>query len=275
MSDGTLAPAEIARRAHAHGVQMLALTDHDEVGGLAEAARTAAELGMVFVPGVEISVTWGGETIHIVGLRIDFGRDELVEGLARTRNGRDSRAREIGDDLARAGIPGAYEGALTYVGNPALVSRTHFARFLVERGVCADVRDVFRRFLSEGKPGYVPHRWASLSEAVSWIRGAGGMAVLAHPGRYRLGDTGLWELITQFRDAGGEGLEVISGSHTPAQYLQFERMARDFGLRASRGSDFHGPGESDIELGSLPDLPASVVPVWADWPEAARAAARA
>lgn len=273
ISDGTLAPAEVARRAHANGVRMWSLTDHDEVGGLAEASQTAAELGMVFVPGVEISVTWGGETIHIVGLRIDFARDELVEGLARTRNGRDSRAREIGDALARVGIEGAYEGALNYVGNPALVSRTHFARFLVERGVCADVREVFQRFLSEGKPGYIPHRWASLTEAVAWIRNASGMAVLAHPGRYRLDDTGMWALIDEFCQAGGQGIEVVSGSHTPSQYVQFAKMARQFDLRASRGSDFHGPGESHVELGSLPDLPDSVVPVWADWPEAARAAA--
>ena len=268
MSDGVLRPAELARRAHANGVEVLALTDHDEVSGLAEAAQAAAELGMRFVPGVEVSVTWGGETIHVVGLRVNAGDPALAEGLARTREGRDARGREIAEQLAAVGIPGAWEGALRYVGNPALVSRTHFARYIVERGVCRDVKEVFQRFLVEGKPGFVPHRWARLAEAVAWIRDAGGIAVLAHPGRYRLDDNAMWALMSEFRDAGGEGIEVVCGSHSRDQYRRFARHALEFGFRASRGSDFHGPGESHVELGSLPPLPDSVVPVWYDWPEA-------
>lgn len=275
MSDGMLAPAALVRRAHANGVQIHALTDHDEVGGIAEAAAEAARCGMQFVAGVEVSVTWGGETIHVVGLRVDAAHEGLISGLSRTRAGRDSRAREMAEDLERAGVPGAYEGALRYVGNPALISRTHFARHIVEQGVCADVGEVFQRFLVEGKPGFVPHRWARLSEAIEWIREAGGIAVLAHPGRYRLGDTGLWALMSEFRDAGGEGIEVLSGSHTPDQYRQFARHAREFGFRASRGSDFHAPGESRVELGQLPQLPDDVVPVWHDWPELAALAERA
>ncbi len=275
VSDGALAPAEVARRAREHGVELFALTDHDEVGGLAAAAAAAAEIGLVFVPGVEISVTWGGETIHVVGLRIDPGCAELRAGLARTRSGRDARARRMGDDLARAGIPDAYAGALKYAGNPALLGRTHFARYIVEQGVCRDVGEVFRHYLAEGKPGFVPHRWAGLDEAVGWIRRAGGVAVLAHPGRYRIGETALWALVTAFRDAGGEGIEVVTGSHTPDQYGRFAELARAFGLRASRGSDFHGPHESRVELGSLPSLPAPLVPVWIDWPEAERALAAA
>ncbi len=274
VSDGVLAPAEVARRAHAHGVQLFALTDHDEVDGLAEAGAAAAALGLAFVPGVEISVSWGGETIHVVGLRIDPDHRPLREGLARTRSGRDARAREMGDDLARAGIAGAYEGALRFVGNPAMVGRTHFARYIVELGVCRDVAEVFQRYLSEGKPGFVAHRWASLGDATGWIRSAGGVAVLAHPGRYRLDDTALWALVAAFREAGGEGIEVVSGSHTRDQYRRFAQVAREFGLRASRGSDFHGPDESRVELGSLPPLPATLVPVWLDWPEAALAASR-
>ncbi|GMV00446.1 MAG: phosphatase [Burkholderiales bacterium] len=273
VSDGVLAPAEVARRAHAHGVQLFALTDHDELGGLTEAGAVAAALGLAFVPGVEISVSWGGETIHVVGLRIDPGCAPLREGLARTRSGRDARAREMGEDLARAGIADAYQGALRFVGNPAMVGRTHFARYIVERGVCRDVAEVFQRYLSEGKPGFVAHRWAGLADAVQWIRAAGGVAVLAHPGRYRLGETALWALVGAFREAGGTAIEVVCGSHTRDQYRRFAQVAHEFGLRASRGSDFHGPDESRVELGSLPALPDALVPVWLDWPEAAWAAA--
>ncbi len=274
VSDGALAPAEVVRRAVAHGVQLFALTDHDEVGGLDEARDAATALGLVFVAGVEISVTWGGETIHVVGLRIDPACRALREGLARTRSGRDARAREMGDDLARVGIAHAYAGALKYVGNPAMVGRMHVARYIVERGVCRDVQEVFQRYLGEGKPGFVAHRWAKLDDALAWIRAAGGVAVLAHPGRYRLDDTALWALIAAFREAGGEGIEVVSGSHTRDQYQRFAQVAREFGLLASRGSDFHAPDESRVDLGSLAPLPDSLVPVWRDWPETELALAR-
>jgi predicted metal-dependent phosphoesterase TrpH len=267
VSDGTLAPREVVRRAHRNGAQVLALTDHDEVGGLAEAGDEARRLGLPFVPGVEISVSWAGETIHIVGLRIDAGDKRLLEGLAGVRKGRDARAHEIAKGLARAGIPGAYEGALRYVGNPDLISRSHFARYLVEAGVCTDTKQVFGSYLVEGKPGYVPHRWARLGEAVGWIRGAGGVAVLAHPGRYRLDQTGLWALVTEFREVGGSAIEILSGSHGPADVSRFSQWSREVGLAASRGSDFHDPVESNYDLGRLPLLPDGLVPVWADWPE--------
>ncbi|MCO5119089.1 MAG: PHP domain-containing protein [Burkholderiaceae bacterium] len=269
MSDGTLSPSAVVERAAAQGVEMLALTDHDNLAGLGEAAARAAGLGLPFVPGVEVSVTWGGETIHVVGLNVDPQDATLEEGLARTRSGRDARAVEIGEQLAAVGIPGAYEGALRYVGNPALVSRTHFARFLVERGFCRDVSDVFSRFLVEGRPGFVPQRWAAMDEAVEWILCAGGQAVLAHPGRYRLDRVQHHAMISDFRDAGGVAIEVVSGSHTVAQYAEYARVAVEFGLLASRGSDFHGPGESHVELGQVPPLPDSVVPVWHDWEIAA------
>jgi len=205
----------------------------------------------------------------VVGLNVDPQDATLEEGLARTRSGRDARAVEIGEQLAAVGIPGAYEGALRYVGNPALVSRTHFARFLVERGFCRDVSDVFSRFLVEGRPGFVPQRWAAMDEAVEWILCAGGQAVLAHPGRYRLDRVQHHAMISDFRDAGGVAIEVVSGSHTVAQYAEYARVAVEFGLLASRGSDFHGPGESHVELGQVPPLPDSVVPVWHDWEIAA------
>lgn len=269
VSDGTLAPREVVRRAQRNGTQLLALTDHDEVGGLAEARDEAERLGLPFVCGVEISVSWAGETIHIVGLRVDPADPGLVAGLASVRKGRDSRAHEIAAGLAQAGIPGAYEGALRYVGNPDLISRSHFARYLVEAGVCADVRQVFANYLVEGKPGFVPHRWARLREAVAWIRGAGGVAVLAHPGRYRLDATGLWALVTEFREVGGQGIEVLSSSHDAADVSRFAQWSREFGLAASRGSDFHDPVESTYDLGMLPLLPDGLVPVWAEWPELA------
>ena len=265
VSDGLLAPAQVARRAHAQGVQVWALTDHDEVGGLQEARDAARALGMRFVPGVEISVTWAGETIHVVGLDIDFRDAALLAGLAKTRGGREQRARDMAECLAEVGIPGAFDGALKFVGNPDLISRTHFARFIVDAGYCKDVTEVFANYLADGKPGFVPHRWAKLSDAVSWIRQAGGVAVIAHPGRYALDDPAMWSLLSEFRDAGGAALEVVSGSHAPEHLSIFAAHARQFGFKASRGSDFHGPGESHIELGCVPAVPESVVPVWSDW----------
>lgn len=271
VSDGTLTPAEVVRRAHASGVQLLALTDHDHLGGMAEARAEAQRLKLGFVCGVEISVSWSGETVHVVGLRIDPSARTLLEGLAATRSGRRERARAMGAELARAGIEGAFEGALRHVSNPALVGRTHFARFLVEQGVCGDVRAVFRRYLVEGKPGFVPHRWATLEDAVGWILDAGGTAVLAHPARYRLDAAALDALIDEFRALGGAGIEVVCASHTRDDQRRFAAIASRLGMLASRGTDFHGPGENRVDFGRLPALPEGLVPVWMHWPEAARA----
>lgn len=265
VSDGMLAPATLAARAKARGVDVWALTDHDEVGGIAEARAAAAALGLAFIPGVEISITWAGQTVHIVGLQIDERNEELLRGLASTRSGRELRAREIAEQLAAAGIPDAYEGALRHAGNPDLISRTHFARYIIDRGVCRDVPSVFRNYLIEGKPGYVPHRWATLQQAVGWIRGAGGVAVIAHPGRYNFDALSYDALFEEFRRLGGVAIEVVTGSHTPDQYAEYAKVAQRYGFLASRGSDFHGPGESRVELGDLPALPASLKPVWHDW----------
>ena len=262
VSDGTLAPREVVARAHAMGVQLFALTDHDEVSGLVEAGQAARELGLRFINGVEISVTWGGQTIHVVGLGIDPQDAKLIHGLARVRSGRLERARGMAGGLASIGITGAFEGALKFAGNHELVSRTHFARWLVEIGRCADTREVFNRYLVDGKPGYMPHAWATLTEAVSWIRGAGGTAVVAHPGRYRLNATEQWALMCEFREAGGEAIEVATSNHTADQIRRFTQLAREFGFAASRGSDFHGPGESHAELGRSPPLPDALLPVW-------------
>jgi predicted metal-dependent phosphoesterase TrpH len=262
VSDGTLTPEELAARAHANGVALWALTDHDEIGGQHRAAAAANALGMDYLTGVEISVTFADTTVHIVGLGFDADDAQLAQGLADTRGGRGGRAQEIAHQLAGAGIPGAYEGALRYAGNPELISRTHFARFLVETGACHDTAEVFRRYLTEGKPGFVPHRWATLGNAVRWITEAGGMAVIAHPARYKFSANEEYALFTEFKQHGGLGVEVVTGSHTPAEYPVYAAMAREFGLAASRGSDFHSPDESHVDLGALPPLPSGLTPVW-------------
>lgn len=265
VSDGQLAPREVARRAHAGGVTLWALTDHDEVAGQAQARSEAQALGMRYVNGVEISVTWASRTVHIVGLGIDPSNPALVAGLFSTRDGRAARARAMSDALAELGIEGAYEGALAYVSNPDLISRTHFARFLVEKGFAASTADVFERYLGEGKPGFVPHQWASLEHAVAWIREAGGVAVVAHPGRYKYTPLEFDTLFGQFLDLGGKAIEVVTGSHAPDQFREYADVARRFGFEASRGSDFHAPGEGRTELGKLPPLPSDLTPVWARW----------
>lgn len=265
VSDGVLAPAAVAAYARKSGVDAWALTDHDEIKGIKTARAAAGDIGMRFVAGVEISITWAGETVHIVGLQIDEDNPALVQGLHDTRSGRDRRAREISAQLEQAGIPAAFEGALKYVGNPDLMSRTHFARYLVEIGACESTAEVFRKYLTEGKPGYVPHRWATLEQAVGWIRGAGGIAVIAHPGRYKFTPVMEGALFDEFRQLGGSAIEVVTGSHTPDQYPVYAELARRYGFLASRGTDFHAPGESRIEFAQLPPLPAGLTPVWHDW----------
>jgi predicted metal-dependent phosphoesterase TrpH len=262
VSDGTLTPEELAARAKANGVELWALTDHDEVGGQARALAAARAQGMRYVTGVEISVTFIGQTVHIVGLGVDADDPALVQGLRDTRGGRRQRAMEMSDGLAKVGIRGAFDGALPYVGNPELISRTHFARFLVETGVCKDTNEVFRKYLTEGKPGYVPHRWATLGDALSWINQAGGVAVLAHPARYRFTPNEEFALFTEFKAHGGRAVEVVTGSHSVAEYGIYGEMAKEFGLAASRGSDFHSPAESHTELGTLPLLSGTLTPVW-------------
>jgi hypothetical protein len=270
ISDGLLRPTEIVTRAAERCVKFLALTDHDNVDGLAEAAETAKSCGIEFINGVEISVTWRTHTLHIVGLCIDPQNPALAEGLRGIRSGRRRRAELMAESLARCGIGGVLEGAYPYATNPDMIGRTHFARYMVEAGHCKDVGSVFKRYLVKGKPGYVPHQWADLQDAINWIRGAGGIAVLAHPGRYTagrkaMGKPTLRELLQEFTDMGGQAIEVVTGSHTPPQYAEFARYATEFGLLSSCGSDYHGPGESYRDLGRLPDLPLECKPVWSAW----------
>lgn len=261
-SDGVLRPADLVRRAAERQVRALALTDHDDIAGLAEARAAALEWGIEFVNGVEISVSWRGQTVHIVGLGIDPEDEALRQGLESVRNGRQRRARRMADALDKAGIPGSLEGAYGHAGNPHLIGRTHFARFLVEQGHCKDMKSVFKRYLTFGKPGYVVHEWAQLADAVSWIGGSGGLAVVAHPGRYKISGDAMNDLLSEFKDVGGAAVEVVTGSHAPDQYQRFAHAARHFGLLASAGSDFHAPGESYLDLGRLPPLPQGCEPVW-------------
>lgn len=264
-SDGSLSPESLARRAWDAGVRLWSLTDHDELAGQHRARAAAQALGLAYVCGAEISVSFLGETVHILALDVDPDHPELVQGLARLRAGRLSRAQEMGDSLARAGIPGAYEGACRYAANPELVSRTHFARFLVEHGHCNSVHEVFQRYLKDGLPGYVPHRWASLGECLHWIHAAGGVAAIAHPARYRFTPNEEWALFHEFKGHGGEAVEVTCGAHFPDEAVRYAATAEEFGLLASRGSDFHAPEESRVDLGTLPDLPSRCQAVWTLW----------
>lgn len=273
VSDGTLEPEAIAERAAANGVELWALTDHDEVGGQHRARDAAHARGMAYLTGTEVSVTFADETVHIIGLGFDPDDTALREGLARTRGGREERAREMAAGLAQVGIHGAFDGALQYVSNPELISRTHFARFLVESKVCSDTQEVFRKYLVDGKPGFVPHRWATLRNAVTWITQAGGLAVIAHPARYKFTPTEEYALFSEFKAHGGRGVEVVSGSHSATEAVKYGAMALEFELLASRGSDFHSPTESRTDLGALPDLPGTLTPVWqalaerVQWPQ--------
>lgn len=265
ISDGVLTPTQLVERASQRGVRILALTDHDDIAGLEEACSAAFEKNITFINGVEISVSWRGRTIHVLGLSIDPGYQPLVEGLAAIRKGRIQRARNIAAALEKAGIEGSLEGAYAFVGARGLIGRTHFARFLIEKGFAKDMKSVFKKYLVKGKPGYAHHEWATLCEAIEWIAGSGGRAVIAHPARYNLGKNVLNDLFEEFCTLGGTALEVISASHTPQQVEIFADHARRNGLLVSCGSDFHGPDESYYDLGQLPEFPAGCVPVWHDW----------
>ena len=260
-SDGSLAPAELVHRAADCGIGVLALTDHDEVAGLPEAAAAAASVEIGFVPGIELSVSWGHQTVHIVGLGIDAETPSLQDGINRLQAFRQWRAEEIARRLAKKGINGALAGAQRYA-KGAILSRTHFAHFLVEQGQARDLRQVFKRFLVRNKPGYVPGEWASLEEALGWIRDAGGVAVIAHPARYTLSATRLRQLLGEFMEAGGVALEVVSGSHSRDDILSMANLSRRFKLAASIGSDYHGPENPYLDLGRLPSLPAECQPIW-------------
>ena len=268
-SDGTLSASDLIALAASRGVDLMALTDHDEVSGIAQAREEAAKHDMQFVAGVEISSHWCGLSIHIVGLRIDEHAPALVATLAGVREKRIVRAQAMGEAFAKVGIAGVFEGAVAYAPNPELVSRTHFARHLVDSGVCGTMGEVFGRFMKPGKPGYVADDWLPMSDSIQAIHDAGGRAVLAHPGRYDTTWTGGPNgLLGAFADAGGDGVEVVCAAHHPHEWAEYGALARKFSLLASIGSDFHSPHESRVKFGDLPLLSRSLKPVWYDWPEA-------
>jgi 3',5'-nucleoside bisphosphate phosphatase len=269
VSDGLLAPQDLVAYAAGRGVRVLGLTDHDDLGGLVEAREAAEKHDIAFVDGVEISVTWKKRTLHIVGLKINPDDAALKQALSYVRVGREERAKEMAYGLEKVGIEGAFEGAKKF-SKQSIMTRSHFAQFLVEAGYAKNVKSVFKKFLVKGKPGFVDHQWMSLEEAVTLINGSGGAAVIAHPGRYDLGFVNMHLLMHEFRSYGGEAIEVVTGSHTPPQFDQFAKIAHRFSLKASQGSDYHGPGRSYLEMGYLPDLPSGCVPLWQHWKEAER-----
>jgi predicted metal-dependent phosphoesterase TrpH len=267
ISDGMLSPTELVKHASDHGVDVLALTDHDDTSGLELAALEAKRRGLQLINGVEISVTWKKRTIHIVGLKIDPEYLPLKSGLASIREGRHIRAVGMAAGLDKVGILGSLEGAYEYA-KEGIIGRVHFARYLVNNGISKDSKSVFKKYLVKGKPGYVEHEWASLDEAISWIVGSGGEAVLAHPGRYDLRRTSMLLLLEEFRSLGGTAIEVVTGSHTGTQYIEFAKYAHMFGFKSSIGTDYHGKGLSFMEMGRLPALPINCIPIWQDWSEA-------
>ena len=264
VSDGSLSPEHLVARAIDQGVDVLALTDHDGTEGIIAAQAAAQGTKLSLVTGVEISVTWGSSTIHILGLKLDHKNEALQKGLKKIRDYRKERAFKIAERLEKSGISGAYEGASQYA-SPVMLGRVHFAKFLVDKGHAKNINDVFKRYLVRNKPGYVSGEWATLAQAVNWINGAGGQAVIAHPARYKMTATKLRRLITEFKELGGVGLEVVSGRQHPEEIKTLAKLANDFNLLASCGSDFHSPDNTWVELGRLPELPSSVNPIWKKW----------
>lgn len=263
-SDGSLSPSELVQRACDNGVTHLALTDHDGTEGMTEAITAALDNQITVIPGVEISVSWQSSTVHIVGLQLDVTNDQLQQGLAELRDYRRLRAHKIADKLEKAGIPGALEGAGQYA-SETMLGRVHFARFLIEHDHAKDMKDVFKRFLVKNKPGYVSGDWASLADAVSWIKAAGGQAVIAHPARYKMTNTKRRKLLAEFKALGGVGLEVSSGNQHPEEVRTMARLAQEFDLLASCGSDFHSPDKGWNDVGKMTSLPPTVTPVWSQW----------
>jgi len=264
MSDGTLSPTELVQRAHNKRVKTLALTDHDSTNGLLEARKAAQPLGINLIDGVEVSVTWEKKTIHIVGLNIDPSYEPLKKGLLKLQNTRRERAQQIGVRLKKIGIPDAYEASKTMAGE-GMITRTHFARYILQMDRASSMQNAFDRYLGQGRPGFVHTTWVDMGEAINWIVGAGGNAVIAHPLRYKL--TGSWmrRLLSSFKDVGGQAIEVVCGNSNPNNIRDSANYANRFDLAGSVGSDFHSPGRVWIELGKFANLPTTVKPLWDYW----------
>lgn len=265
-SDGNLRPEELVNRAHEKGVQILALTDHDETEGLAFARDQAQKLGMQLINGVEISVTWNSKTVHIVGLGIDVDNDTLQDGLVRIRQERIVRAKKISDKLQKAGIENVYSEIISKYGMEA-VTRTHFAHYLVEHGHVKDLNKAFKQYLGRKGRAFVNGHWISLEECVQMVVAAGGQAVIAHPVRYKLSNQKLETLVQDFKSYGGTGIEVVASRYTEQDKAYMASIARRHELLASVGSDFHFPGNPYVELGYNLTLPPDTRAIWETWPE--------
>jgi predicted metal-dependent phosphoesterase TrpH len=264
-SDGLLSPSELIVRAEKNDVDIMSLTDHDSLKGISEAMECAAGKKLILIPGVEISVTWGRVTIHVLGLNVDPRNNILSSAMESIQETRFERAKAINQALVAAGLPSLLEEALVEAQNPGQISRTHFARVMKSKNICSSIHDVFKNYLVPGKPGFVEHKWVSLKNAIDWIQKANGLAVLAHPARYKLNPTELHALLDDFSNLGGLAIEVATGSHSYSDIKKFQIIANENNFEASRGSDFHSPTESRFDVGVAPALPKETVPVWARW----------
>jgi 3',5'-nucleoside bisphosphate phosphatase len=266
VSDGAWSAEELVVAAAQRGLDFIAITDHDCTDSVAPAIAAALSRGLNVIPGVELSAQWQGISVHVVGLMIDVDSDVMTSALATVRDTRAMRGVEIGRALEAAGVENAYEGALKLAQSPEQLSRTHFARYIVSKGICSHTGEVFTRFMKPGKPGYVPTEWMEMRDAIATIHAANGVAVLAHPARYDVQwHGGHTQLISDFKTAGGDAIEVICAAHTPSDWSIYAAHCRKFDLCASLGSDFHSPRESRVAIGDLPRLPSSVKPVWSLW----------
>lgn len=259
-SDGLLTPTQLVERANQQGVEYLALTDHDTVAGIAEAQLAAQGCDLHLIPGIELSASWENKCFHVIGLGIDPLHPLLLEGLRIQENIREERAKKIADKLAKKRIHGAYEAVKT-AARDSMITRSHFAQFIVEQNRARDLQDAFDKFLAQGKPAYVPTAWAELADVVAWISGSGGVAVLAHPLRYNLSATWMRRALTEFKQLGGQGIEVVTGRSNADEIHRTHQFAKQFELFASTGSDFHSPDQW-VELGRLSPLPPDSRPVW-------------
>lgn len=263
VSDGSLSPSELVHLAYDNGVQLMALTDHDSMDGVHQASAVAEELGMGFIPGVEVSTGWGGRVIHIVGLGLDASAAGVDAFFRDVCTKRDRRGQLIGERFASFGIQGAYEGALSLADNKDNLSRTHFARWLLKAGYVSQYQEAFDKYLKTGRPCCVEIDWPGLDEVVELIHSAGGMAVIAHPGRYAFSeDWMLDELFKKFQALGGEAIEVCSGSQTRDADQKFAEVARQMGFLASAGSDWHTHGGARPLPGHQSPIPEDLTPVW-------------
>jgi len=264
-SDGSLSPADLVALAVRAGVKALALTDHDSVDGIAEASAAAAGTGLTLIAGVELSAIWGVHNIHVVGLQVDIENPVLKAGLAQQAGARAERGRQMGAKLEALGLKGAYEGALALASSPDGLSRTHMAQWLFDAGHVSTIQQAFDKYLGPRKPAAVPMPWASLADVVAWIKAAGGVAVVAHPGRYDMSRTKMRQLLADFKALGGDGMEVATATEKPDMVAYLGRLSQQLELLASQGSDYHGKPAPWIALGRFPTLPAGCVPVWTAW----------